>query len=233
MAQSNTSQAVSARALTVMRRPLLVLSIAAAGLLFFKVTNVVDGFSGVAIAAEEEKAEVAAAAETAGVGKTDAEDGDTVLMETTSATPIVDPAMMSQSELALLRDLSSRRNDLDARETELEMRSRLLQATERRVESKISDLKTLEGHVKSLLVKHEDQENQKIVGIVKVYEKMKAADAARILEGLDMSIQIDVAQRMSQLKMAPIMAKMSGKAAQRLSTELATKQTIDLQAGVN
>jgi flagellar motility protein MotE (MotC chaperone) len=219
------------------RRPLVAVSIVAGAAFCFKAASLVDGFANVAIAAEEGEASTdAAKADTAAPGASAGDQdspSDGVLVEDTQAAFVEDPAMMSQSELALLRDLSKRRNDLDAREQDLEMRSRLLEATEKRVEAKIGDLKALEGRVKGLLVEHENQENEKLSSIVKVYEKMKPADAARILEGLDMSIQIDVAQRMSELRMAPIMSKMTPKAAQKLTTQLATKQTINLDAGVN
>lgn len=217
------------RTAKTLRRPFVVLTLVAAAALCFKLSSLMDGFSGVAIAAEESEAAEAPAQDAPKAEVT----SDSVLVEDTQAAVFDDPAMMSQSELALLRDLSKRRNGLDAREQDLEMRSRLLEATEKRVEAKISDLKAIEARVKGLLVQHEGQENKKLGSIVKVYEKMKPADAARILEGLDMSIQLDVAQRMSELRMAPIMSKMSPKGAQRLTTQLATKQTINLDAGVN
>ncbi|MEM7569563.1 MAG: hypothetical protein AAF337_07195, partial [Pseudomonadota bacterium] len=158
---------------------------------------------------------------------------ENVLIEAPAGDFADDPAMMSQSELALLRDLGKRRTELDARERDLEMRTRLLEAAEKRVEGKISELKALEQKVNGLLVKHESQENEKLASVVKVYEKMKPADAARILEGLSMSIQLDVATRMSELHMAPILSKMSAKGAQRLTTQLATKQALDLGKNVN
>lgn len=233
---ANTSGAMTSLSRAV-RRPLVAVSIVAGAAFCFKAASLVDGFASVAIAAEEGEASTDAAKEDAAAPEASdgdqAQPSDGVLVEDTQAAFVEDPAMMSQSELALLRDLSKRRNDLDAREQDLEMRSRLLEATEKRVEAKIADLKALEGRVKGLLVQHENQENEKLGSIVKVYEKMKPADAARILEGLNMSIQIDVAQRMSELRMAPIMAKMTPKAAQKLTTQLATKQTINLDAGVN
>ncbi|MEM9878253.1 MAG: hypothetical protein AAF862_03135 [Pseudomonadota bacterium] len=225
-----------------LRRPLVLVALLSASLLGLKVVSVVDGFSNSALAAEEDDAAAQSeqmadgAADMSAKAASDADAGDaddTVMIEKPAAQPILDPAMMTQSELALLRDLSKRRNDLDAREQDIDMRSRLLEATEQRVESKIAELKQMENYVKSLLVQHEDQENEKIGSVVRVYEKMKPADAARIIEGLDMGIQVDVARRMSELRMAPILGKMSPKAAQRLTTELATKQTVDLSAAVN
>jgi len=229
---------LTARLTQLLKRPLIILAVVSISLFGLKLTKVMEGFSSVAIAAEEGEAAAKPEAKAKADDKdaADAASGssdDTVLMQQTSAQPIADPAMMSQSELALLRDLSKRRNDLDAREQDIDMRSRLLEATEKRVEGKIAELKQLEAYVKSLLVEHESQENEKLGSVVRVYEKMKPADAARIIEGLDMSIQVDVARRMSELRMAPILGKMSPKAAQKLTTELATKQTVDLNAAVN
>jgi len=216
-----------------LRRPFVLVAVVSASLLGLKAISVVDGITNTAFAAEEEAGAAPDTPVTQAEPASDGDQDDVVLVEQPAAQPVLDPAMMTQSELALLRDLSKRRNDLDAREQDIAMRARLLEATEQRVESKIAELKKMETYIKSLLVQHEDQENEKIGSVVRVYEKMKPADAARIIEGLDMGIQVDVARRMSELRMAPILGKMSPKAAQMLTTELATKQTVDLSAAVN
>lgn len=224
--------------LTALRRPLVAVSVAAVLALGLKLTSAVTELStGVlspAYAADEEKPEKTPKEDSAPMDADTADAADEgVLIEAPTADFGPDPAMMSQSELSLLRDLGKRRDDLDERERDLDMRTRLLEAAEKRVEGKIAELKTLESKVAALLVKHEDQENEKLASVVKVYEKMKPADAARILEGLSMTIQLDVAMRMSELRMAPILSKMSAKGAQRLTTQLATKQVLDLGKNVN
>ncbi|MEO0411770.1 MAG: hypothetical protein AAF221_08040 [Pseudomonadota bacterium] len=228
---------VKVQTLSAMRRPLVAVSAVAAIVLILKmndaVTQISANFVSPAYAADEKEV---ATKEEAGEPKDEAQvaaDDDGVLIEAPRTDIDLDPAMMSQSELSLLRDLGKRRGDLDARERDLEMRTRLLEAAEKRVEGKIAELKTLEAKVEKLLVKHDNQENKKLASVVKVYEKMKPADAARILEGLSMDIQLDVATRMSELRMAPILSKMSGKGAQKLTTQLATKQVLDLGRNVN
>lgn len=136
---------------------------------------------------------------------------------------VTDPLMMSRSELDLLQDLAERRQQLDQREAEQAMRERLLAATERRIDEKIVRLESIRGEIDALVRRHEEQENAELASLVKVYENMKPKDAARILERLQMDIQIEVASRMKEAKMAPILAAMSAEAARNLTVQLAER----------
>jgi len=138
----------------------------------------------------------------------------------------IDPLMMSRSELDLLQDLSSRRVELDALTRELDTRERLLEATERRIDEKIVRLETLEARMAALVRSYEDNENTQLQSLVKVYETMKPKDAARIFARLGMDIQLEVATRMKEAKMAPIMAAMPAEAAEALTVELATRAVL-------
>ena len=62
---------------------------------------------------------------------------------------------------------------------------------------------------------------------------MKPADAARIMNTLDMKVLIDVTQRMNERKIAPIMAAMDPSTAKKLTMELATRKPLvaDNQSG--
>ncbi len=141
----------------------------------------------------------------------------------TQPKPNIDPALMSRSELELLQDLARRRQELDARDTQIDLRERLLATTERRIDSKIATLQKLENDIKNLVQTQEERENAQMDSIVRVYERMKPKDAARIFERLDMKIQLDVATRMKETKMAPILAAMAPEAATKLTSQLATK----------
>lgn len=136
---------------------------------------------------------------------------------------VTDPLLMSRSELDLLQDLAIRRGQLDNREGQLDMREKLLEATELRMDGKIERLESLVAQINELVSKHEEQENAQLRSIVKVYENMKPKSAAKILERLEMDIQVEVATRMKETKMAPIMAAMSQEGARRLTSELAMR----------
>ena len=56
-----------------------------------------------------------------------------------------------------------------------------------------------------------------------MYENMKAKDAARIFDRLDMKILVEVATQIKPRKMSEILAQMSPEAAERLTVELARR----------
>ena len=128
----------------------------------------------------------------------------------------------SAAERNLLRSLSDRRKELDARERDIALQGRLLEATERRVETRIDELKEIEARIETLFGVHDEAQEQQMASLVIMYQSMKPKDAARILGQLDMDILIQVVRGMSERKMAPILAAMDPVAAQELTVELAT-----------
>ncbi|MCE7999825.1 MAG: hypothetical protein HEP70_13275 [Rhodobiaceae bacterium] len=128
----------------------------------------------------------------------------------------------SNSEQNVLRSLSQRRKALDMRERDIQMQARLLEASERRVQARIDELKDIEGRIETLFGVQEEAQEQQLASLVTMYSNMKPKDAARILGQLDMDVLIQVVRRMSERKMAPILAAMDPIAAQELTVELAT-----------
>ena len=140
--------------------------------------------------------------------------------------PRFDPRLVTDSELDILQKLSDRRTELDRRSRQLDTREKLLQATENRIESKIVDLKEIQATISKLLKKHDEQKEAKMRSVVKIYEKMKPKDAARIFEELEMPILLDVVERMREAKTAPIMAKMTPGKAKAVTASLAHRRAL-------
>ncbi len=136
-----------------------------------------------------------------------------------------DPSLFSDAEIEVLQQLARRRAALEQREQEMEMREGLLTAAEQRVESKISELKKLRKIVAELIKQHEAAEKDKIDALVKIYEKMKPKDAARIFNKLEISILLSVMKGMKEAKVAPILAAMDAKKAREVTAELAVRRT--------
>ncbi|WP_373086649.1 MotE family protein [Sneathiella sp.] len=132
----------------------------------------------------------------------------------------------STSEVKVLERLSDRRAELDRRNQELDMRDNLLKATESRIDEKITKLKEMETTLNDLLKLHDDQETAQLDSLVKIYEKMKPKDAARIFNNLEMDILIDVASKIKEAKMASILAAMNSQQANKLTVELATRRSL-------
>ena len=137
--------------------------------------------------------------------------------------PIEAGKIASAGERAILVRLQDRRKELDSRSREMEMRESLLKATEKRLDAKVAELKDLEARVKAAMGSRDQAEAKRFKSIVAMYENMKSKDAARILERLDMKIQVEVATEIKPAKMSEILASMSPDAAERLTVELARR----------
>lgn len=131
-----------------------------------------------------------------------------------------DPTLLSPAEIEILQRLAERRDELERRQRELEMREGLLQAAEQRIDGKIRELTELEQTIEGLIRKFDAQQEDKLLSLVKIYENMKPKDAARIFEDLEMTTLLEVAERMKERKLAPVIAAMSPEKAREVTVEL-------------
>ena len=132
-----------------------------------------------------------------------------------------DPTLLTQAEIDLLQQLAERRRVLESREQELEIRTGLLSAAEKRIDKKVEELKVLRETIAGLIKTFDAQQDAKILSLVKIYENMKPKDAARIFEKMELDTLLEVAERMKERKLAPIMAKMNPGKARDMTVELA------------
>jgi flagellar motility protein MotE (MotC chaperone) len=139
---------------------------------------------------------------------------------------IDDPTLLTQAEIDLLQQLAERRETIEARERELDMRERLMQAAESRIDKKIVELKTLQSTVEELIATYDDQQATKVGSLVKIYENMKPKDAARIFEQLDMDTLLLVAERMKERSLAAIMSDMDPGKARDVTVDLSRRRQL-------
>ncbi|MBF0394506.1 MAG: hypothetical protein HQL38_17660, partial [Alphaproteobacteria bacterium] len=135
----------------------------------------------------------------------------------------------TQSEIDVLQKLAERRESLEVRGRELDMREGLLKAAETRIDKKVVELKGLEASIQGLLKKYDQQEDAKMRSLVKIYETMKPKEAAKIFEQLEMPVLLEVIERMKEAKIAPIMAQMDPLKAKAVTTELASRRQMPIQ----
>lgn len=134
-----------------------------------------------------------------------------------------DPLDLSNSEIDLLQDLRKRRIEIRKSEKALELRKKELAIVENQVNEKIKDLRRLEKRVKELLGQYDKNQARKQRSLVKIYENMKPDEAAKILEKLNLVILLDVVEKMSQRKVAPILARMDPMKAKIITEQLAQR----------
>ena len=131
-----------------------------------------------------------------------------------------DPTLLTPAEIELLQHLSVRREEIEKREKELQIRSGLMAAAESRIDKKVIELQNLQATIDGLIKKFDDQQDAKLISLVKIYENMKPKDAANIFEDLELETLLEVAERMKERKLAPVMAKMNPEKAREMTVEL-------------
>lgn len=136
---------------------------------------------------------------------------------------VPDQRVVSASERAILERLQERRQELEARARDLEMRESLLKAAEKRLEGRVNEIKQAEGQVKVAKEKKDVDADARFKGLVAMYENMKAKDAARIFDRLDLKILAELAGQINPRRMADILASMSPEAAEKLTVEFASR----------
>jgi flagellar motility protein MotE (MotC chaperone) len=147
-----------------------------------------------------------------------------------------DDQIASASQVDVVNSLARRRRELDARESQLDIRANILAAAESRVDAKIAQLKQLQSQISGLLSLRDDDQKKQIASLIKTYgpDGMKPAKAAAIFNSLPDNVLIPVAQGMKPGDLGAILAQMNPEAAQKLTVKLANKlslpQTLDAVA---
>ena len=168
---------------------------------------------------------------TEAAGETDLAMSDDNTANVVLADDLFDPMELNATEFALLQDLSARRETLDERGRELDLREKMLLAAERQVDDKIVELKEIEKTIEGLLRQHDEEQSARIDSLVKIYQSMKPKNAARIFAELDLPVLLDVLERMREAKSALILALLDPERAKTLTIELAERGRLPETAG--
>ena len=137
---------------------------------------------------------------------------------------------VSPSERAILERLRSRRQELDARAREIDIRESLLKAAEKRVEARVEELKAIESRITVTTQQKSEADAARFKGIITMYEGMKPKDAAKVFDRLEMSVLFEIASQIAPRKMADILGVMSPEVAERLTVEMARRAGTDKSA---
>ncbi len=145
-----------------------------------------------------------------------------------TAAELAKEAGLSPAELQVLQSLGARRGQLDKREQEFDVQLALMAAAEAKLDAKMKALTGLKGDIQGLMVQANGKEQAEIDRLVKVFETMKAKDAAPRMVGLDDSVRVPIAAKMKERSLAPILAAMPPAEARKL-TELLARRFSDVK----
>jgi len=144
--------------------------------------------------------------------------------------PDQNPQSVSPSERAILERLQARRQELEQRAREIEIRESLLKSAEKRIEGRVEEAKATEAKISTATGQKAEQDAARFKGIITMYEGMKPKDAAKVFDRLEMSVLYDIASQIAPRKMSDILGLMQPEAAERLTVELARRAGTDKSA---
>ena len=146
--------------------------------------------------------------------------------------PDQSPQAVSPSERAILERLQTRRQELEQRAREIEIRESLLKSAEKRIEGRVEEMKATETRISTVTGQKAEQDAARFKGIITMYEGMKPKDAAKVFDRLEMSVLYEIASQIAPRKMSDILGLMQPEAAERLTVELARRAGGDKSAPV-
>jgi flagellar motility protein MotE (MotC chaperone) len=131
-----------------------------------------------------------------------------------------DPASVAALE-AMSAELGRYQAALAERERRLVLREAVMASVEARIGEELTRLETLKGELERLNKQQDAEEQGKIGQLVKVYEAMKARNAAAIFDPMALELLLPIVRGMRETKVAAIVAEMDPAKARALTAELA------------
>ncbi|RZJ26540.1 MAG: hypothetical protein EON85_12250, partial [Brevundimonas sp.] len=193
-------------------RLLPLIAVAIGGVVVIRAIGVAPGlFEGAKAWAEEAVAPAAAAAAPAAA--------------VCALTPeqLAQQAGISPAELRIIQSLSSRRAELDARDTDMASMLPLLTAAEQKLDARVQALEQVKREVAAMLGQVDEKQKAENDRLVAVYSAMRPREAARVFATLDDDVRLPVAAAMRPRTLAAVMAQMDPQAARSLTEKLARR----------
>ncbi|ARN84515.1 MotE family protein [Candidatus Nucleicultrix amoebiphila] len=134
----------------------------------------------------------------------------------------LDPSKLSSEKYSLLKQASESDQVAKTDET-AKVKETALEAVESRIKKRLAEMgedkKTLENYLK----KTDEKRDEQLVRLVKMAENMDAKQAAKILEGVEFPILLDLMEKIKEAKGSAILSKMDPEKASFLMSELAKR----------
>ena len=143
-----------------------------------------------------------------------------------AATHDTEPATVAVLE-AMSAELGRHQADLAEPERRLVLREAVMASVEARIGEQLARLDGLKGELERLTGQLEAEEKAKITQLVKVYEAMKAKNAAAIFDPMALDLLLPIMRGMRETKVAAIVAEMDPAKVRALTAELAKARAFD------
>ena len=121
----------------------------------------------------------------------------------------------------LMNELAQKERSLLHRETTIAAREADLRLAEQKIEERLAALESLRAEIRTEMTAMDEAREQRVVGLVRMFEGMRPGDAAAILSEPEEDISIAVLDRMARSKAGKVLAEMEPQKAARLAATFA------------
>ena len=136
-------------------------------------------------------------------------------------------AKMSKIQTEIIRQLKDREAQLNAREEELNRRAGELSSLQKKLDQKLAALEKLQQNIEAQRKKEDQEKAAQLLKLVKVYQNMKPAAAAAVMEKLDLKTTVEILRNMRGREAGKIMAKINPEQASKITKLLSDKPMPD------
>lgn len=126
-----------------------------------------------------------------------------------SQAPVFSGVRYSTEEVRLLKSLDARRVELEERDSRLDQKEQDLRAKDREFAAKLTELRELTQKLKGEREQGERKGQAQLEQLANVYVSMNPQEAAQLIEQLDITIALDLLQRMPEKRIGQILALMT------------------------
>lgn len=146
---------------------------------------------------------------------------------------VFDPLTLTKGQVKVLESLHKRHLELDQREARLEEKEKVFSASRKELDGRLKalteigvELQATKKELEVMANKISDEDEKKILRLVKIYGGMKPKRAAVYFDQLGMSILMKVVENMKEGTSAAIMQLMDPKIVKVLTQNLAMKRKL-------
>ena len=148
--------------------------------------------------------------------------------DVSSTLPVEDPQLrqgrvFSDTEVQVLLDLDQQRVEMERRMQALELREKLVDLMEQRLNGRVAELKALQAELEKLLGNVSGKDDKELDQLAMIYGNMKPLVAAGVLNRLDNLIVLDVITRMPAKKSGKLMEALDPAKARVISEMMAAR----------
>lgn len=133
-------------------------------------------------------------------------------------------AEMTMETFRMLDMIEKKNRELEKREEELTLREKNLKELEKKVQADLQKIEEALARSEELVGIRSDLIQKNVESLVKMYSNMKAAEAATLMENMDVNIAVQILSQMKGRDAGAVLGKMNTQVAKNITEKIAGKR---------